>query len=125
MRNPFSAGTFRWVIKGTYTSGSREGETCVGKWFRDGMTYGSEFFKDDLAITKKAAEIIALFNKSNLIDKKIRLNVPEVWTLMGRSSKLSGSTFLCEPFIKYFQRFNSNTVRTPSSLEFYSALVSR
>lgn len=30
---PFASGAFRWVAKGNYTRGPRNGQACVAKWF--------------------------------------------------------------------------------------------
>lgn len=120
LRHPFAQGTFRWVAKGVYTAGSREGQECVGKWFKDGLAINimdNAFYEQDIRAVKQAGEIIKLFNNSRTIDKDIRLNIPEIWRFEKNApgGRRAGSIFLCEPFVRYFQRFNSNTVSSVQS----------
>lgn len=107
---PFASGTFRWVAKGKYTEGKRKGEPCVTKWFKSGITFEEEFFEQDLKAVDKALEILKKWNKGGYNDKHVQLNKPEVWTFTKDSSKKrAGSKTLVEPFIKNYQKFNSNT----------------
>lgn len=115
LRHPFAQGTFRWVAKVVFTTGSREAQECVGKWFKDDVGIDNidvTFYEQDIRAVKKAGELVVLFNNSKTIDKVIRLNITEIWRFEKNApgGNGSGSIFLCEPFIRYFQRFNSNTV---------------
>ncbi|KAI1412242.1 kinase-like protein [Hypoxylon sp. FL1857] len=102
--NPFSQGAFRWVAKGTYTSGPREGQTCVGKWFKTGAVFEDDYFTLDIKAVDKALEIINFFNQLNIVDKPVKINVPGIW-----SCTATGQRQLIEPFIQNYQKFNSNT----------------
>lgn len=46
--NPFAEGTFRLVAKGCYTSGPRNGEASVCKWFKSGGVMEAKFFELDI-----------------------------------------------------------------------------
>ena len=103
--NPFAEGTFRWVGEGKYTSGPRDGERCVFKWFKSGNDFEETFFAKDIKANQKATEIIQQFNCSNFIHEVIRINQPEVWTCGSHG----GQKYLFEPFIDGYQKFNSNS----------------
>ena len=109
LEHPFASGSFRWVAKGTYTSGAREGEPCVNKWFKTGDTYEAEFFKTDINAAERSLMLIDEFNNLRLINSVIRMNVPQVWTFMDSSGSWAGKKCMLEPFIEKYQKFNSNT----------------
>ncbi|KAI1142082.1 kinase-like protein [Hypoxylon sp. FL0543] len=115
LENPFSQGAFRWVAKGTYISGSRTGQPCVGKWFKTGAVFEADYFTLDIKAVDKALEIVNLFNELNIINKSVNINVPEVWVFDERSGERAGQNFLCEPFIQNYQKFNSNSGWTDES----------
>jgi hypothetical protein len=112
---PFAEGAFLEVAKGRYTGGTRTGQACVAKWFKDREIFESSYFGNILDVHQKAMELLVSWNQANLIDKTIRLNMPEVWTFnasMGAGSEYRvGQKFLCEPFIQGFEKFNSNSGR--------------
>ncbi|KAE8343271.1 hypothetical protein BDV24DRAFT_173014 [Aspergillus arachidicola] len=58
LENPFAQGAFRWVAKGSYTSGSRSGEACVVKWFKTGAVFSDDYFTLDIKAVDKALEIV-------------------------------------------------------------------
>ncbi|KAI1377849.1 kinase-like protein [Hypoxylon crocopeplum] len=107
--NPFSQGSFRWVAKGTYNSGSRAGQACVIKWFKTGAVFEADYFTLDIKAVDKALEIVNRFNELNIINKAVKINVPAVWTFDEDSEERAGQHLLCEPFIQNYQKFNSNT----------------
>lgn len=111
LQNPFAEGGFRWVAKGTYTEGNRAGQACVCKWFKTGATFEAAFFDLDIKAGNKALEIIEAWNRNNLVDKLIQINIPEVWTFDSNCSltNWAGRKTLQEPFIQNYQKFNSNT----------------
>ena len=109
LRNPFAQGAFRWVAKGKYTLGSRAGEACVCKWFKTGGVMESHFYDTDIASSNKAVELITRWNTQNLVDKMVKVNLPEVWTFQYTGSRFDGQKVLQEPFIHNYQKFNSNT----------------
>ncbi|KAI1498353.1 kinase-like protein [Biscogniauxia marginata] len=109
LNNPFSQGAFRWVAKGTYTEGSREGQACVVKWFKTGAVFEADYFTLDIKAVDKALEIVNRFNELNIVNKAVKINVPAVWIFLGNSGEWAGQRHLCEPFIQNYQKFNSNT----------------
>lgn len=55
-------GEFRYVYTDTYEKGPRKGEKAVWKIFKDGATFESKFFDQDLKAVDKASEFISEFN---------------------------------------------------------------
>ena len=102
--HPFAEGGFRWVAKGKYTRGARKGEPCVGKWFKTGHVVEARFFDPDIKAMKKALAIVHKWNGRRMIDKMVKVNIPEVW-----NSRKSHTKVLVEPFILNYQKFNSNS----------------
>ncbi|KAJ3475179.1 hypothetical protein NLG97_g9549 [Lecanicillium saksenae] len=105
--NPFASGAFRWVAEGRYTSGPRSGQPAVHKWFKSGSVFSKDFFTLDIKAVDKALELVDRFNELGIVDKTIKINVPSVWTFIG--GKRRGEKILVEPFIRNYQKFNSNT----------------
>mmetsp|Transcript_15818 Transcript_15818/g.34901 ORF Transcript_15818/g.34901 Transcript_15818/m.34901 type:complete len:310 (+) Transcript_15818:47-976(+) len=105
---PFAEGGFRYVYRGVYTSGPRQGEECVMKEFKSGGVHEDIFFKEDIEAVKKAGDLIEKFNAAGVVSKGVYLNEPEVWS--GNAGRIAGHKVLVEPMIKgeYF-KFNSNT----------------
>jgi len=62
----------------------------------------------DISASKMAIELIKNWNTSNLVDKMIRVNLPELWTFDSKSI-WSGRQVLQEPYILKYQKFNSNS----------------
>ncbi|KAK5991731.1 Alpha-protein kinase 1 [Cladobotryum mycophilum] len=123
LNDPFAQGTFRWVAKGNYTSGPRQGQACVAKWFKSGAVFSDTYFTLDIKAVDKSLEIVDKFNESNIIDKAIKVNIPGVWYFMDDSSEeWSGQRFLCEPFIQNYQKFNSNSGWNDSSIAWGEAM---
>ena len=56
VKKPFQQGTFRWVAKGRYTEGPRNGQEqeCVAKWFKTGAVMTNDFFDMDIKAVGKA-----------------------------------------------------------------------
>ncbi|KAI2610566.1 kinase-like protein [Hypoxylon sp. NC1633] len=106
--NPFAEGTLRWVAKGTYVSGPREGGDCVFKWFKTGGVFEEDYFTLDIRAVDKALEIVNKFNDLNITNRLIKVNVPEVW-VFDEDAKWPGQHVLCERFIQNYHKFNSNT----------------
>ncbi|RCI15172.1 hypothetical protein L249_6881 [Ophiocordyceps polyrhachis-furcata BCC 54312] len=114
--NPFAQGAFRWVAEGEYTSGPRRGEACVAKWFKTGAVFSQDYFTLDIKATDKALEIVNVFNQMRLVNKTVKINVPEVWTFDDQcSDDWAGRKCLQEPFIHNYQKFNSNSGWTDDS----------
>ncbi|KAI0853485.1 kinase-like protein [Daldinia vernicosa] len=107
--HPFADGAFRWVAKGSYTSGSREGQACVVKWFKTGAVFEEDYFTLDIKAVNKALEIVNRFNLLHIVNKPVKVNVPAVWRVYEAFGKWAGQRILCEPFIQNYQKFNSNT----------------
>ncbi len=106
LEDPFADGTFRWVAKGTYTSGQRDGQACVLKWFKTGAVFSADYFTLDIKAVDKALEIVNRFNQLNILDRSVKINVPAVWQF---DDSRAGEKALVEPFIENYQKFNSNT----------------
>lgn len=106
--NPFAQGTFRWVAKGTYTEGEREGQASVCKWFKTGSVFEEEFFQTDIKAVDKALHLVEEWNSQQFVDNLIRVNIPAVWTFDGDCSR-TGQKILSEPYIENYQKFNSNS----------------
>lgn len=108
LKYPFASGAFRWVAKGRYTSGARAGQACVNKWFKTGAVFEEDYFTLDIKAVDKALDIIDRFNQLDIVDKLVKINVPEVWTF-DDDCAWAGRKGLQEPFIQNYQKFNSNT----------------
>ena len=110
LQNPFAEGGFRWVAKGVYTEGTRAGDPCVCKWFKTGHVEEASFFDLDISSSDKAHDLVRLWNNRNMIDKIVKVNIPQVWSFQADySSPVCGKKVLQEPFIDNYQKFNSNT----------------
>ena len=100
LANPFEKGSFRYVAKGKYIKGPRAGEPCVCKWFISGHVDQATFFDLDIKAMYKAYEIVKEWNNRRMIDKHVKVNIPEVWTgEMQAGSSIAGKKLLIEPFI--------------------------
>lgn len=120
LQYPFGEGSFRYVAKGRYTMGRRNGQACVAKWFKNGSVFEESYYENDLKLFRKAYTIVDRFNSLGLIDKVVRVNKPEVWTWSDDSSgeiAIPGAKHITEPFIQNYQKFNSNTVRYCPTIE--------
>lgn len=123
LENPFSQGAFRWVAKGSYIAGPRQGQACVAKWFKSGAVFSDTYFTLDIKAVDKSLEIVDKFNELNIIDKAIKVNIPEVWYFTDDTyEEWSGQRVLCEPFIQNYQKFNSNTGWNDSSIAWGEAM---
>ncbi|KJZ75192.1 hypothetical protein HIM_05386 [Hirsutella minnesotensis 3608] len=115
--NPFAQGTFRWVAKGNYTSGPRQGEVCVVKWFKTGAVFSDEYFLLDIKAVDKTMDIVKSFNELRIANLPIKVNIPDVWVYGSGppGAIIDGRKVLVEPFIENYQKFNSNTGWNDSS----------
>ena len=110
LENPFAEGAFRWVAQGNYTSGPRQSQACVVKWFKTGAVFSDDYFTLDIKAVDKALDIVNRFNQSNIINKEVKINVPQVWRFDSDGSPAwAGQRVLCEPYIRNYQKFNSNS----------------
>lgn len=109
LENPFAEGGFRWVAKGSYTSGARNGEPCVCKWFKTGHVLEASFFSLDIKTTEKSLVLVKEFNSRRFVNKIVMINIPEVWTFTSGSGSWAGKKVLQEPFIENYVKFNSNS----------------
>jgi hypothetical protein len=100
----FASGTFKNVWQGVYTDGVRKGHKCVAKEFKTGSVLEAHYFEEELEIVARTQKIIDDFDAAGIIDRKIWLNTPQIWTYEGDFHKC-----LVEPMIVNFERFNSNT----------------
>jgi hypothetical protein len=115
--NPIAEGTFRVVAQGRYTNGERQGQACVGKWYKWGVDVEDDFVEDDLLAVDKALEIVNRFNQLNVANKCVKINIPDVWDLRnGHAYEVEDEDdhdyeqpILVEPFIQNYQKWNSNS----------------
>ena len=97
-------GSAKYCSYGLYKGGQRTGQRCVVKWYKD----GGDYFDDDLLAVDKTLKMITQWNLAFGDDFKVRINIPEKWTINGRDC-------LVEPYIDNFFKINSNTGWTVSS----------
>ncbi|KAF9433407.1 hypothetical protein BGZ76_009498 [Entomortierella beljakovae] len=100
----YARGAFKIVYEGTYTEGDRRGESCVCKQFISGSVYEDSYFEHELDVVKKATNIVSQFNRTNCIDKIVKINQPEIWVEDNDEERC-----LIEPMIDNFEKFNSNS----------------
>jgi hypothetical protein len=96
--------------------GNRTGEACVCKWFKTGGVMEAHFYDVDLAACNEAVRLISQWNSGRLVDRMVKINLPEVWTFDPESGNWRGRKVLQEPFIEDYQKFNSNTGWSDDSL---------
>lgn len=96
-------GSAKYCSYGKYTGGERTGQRCVAKWYKD----GGDHFENDLYAVEKTKNIITQWNEAFGDDFKVRINIPQQWTIGGKQC-------LVEPFIQGFFKINSNTGWTSS-----------
>ncbi|KAJ7248189.1 kinase-like domain-containing protein [Mycena haematopus] len=94
----FASGTFKNVWKGTYTVGTRKGQSCVAKEFKTGSVYEDYYFEEELNIIRRSQKVIDAWHAEHIISRQILLNTPSIW-----------------PMIQNFEKFNSNTGWAPIS----------
>jgi hypothetical protein len=111
LESRWGEGAFRWVHKGKYVGGPQEGESCVLKEFKTGSVYEESFFVADLQTVHKAAELISAFNDGRFVaNRKIYLNMPQVWQSIYPDSSGRRKKKLVEPMLEgVFLKFNSNS----------------
>jgi Alpha-kinase family len=98
------------VAKGVYTAGPRSGQGCVVKWFKKSANLENDYFALDIKAVDKAREIVNRFNESKIVNKTIKINIPEVWTFTeDTDNEFVGQKYLCEPYIDNYEKFNSNS----------------
>lgn len=100
----FASGTFKNVWMGRYTEGARGGQKCVAKEFKTGSVYEEHYFDKEMEIIRRAQTIIDAWHDAHIIEQKIMLNTPEVWTYENSRHKT-----LVEPMIENYEKFNSNS----------------
>ncbi|KAI9149039.1 Vegetative incompatibility protein [Paramyrothecium foliicola] len=108
MRRPFAQGGFRWAAIANYTSGPRQGQLCVFKWFKAGLPEG-DHLSMELKVAETALGIIHQFNKARIVVQPIKLNMPSIWRFQQDClPEWAGMRHLCEPYIMHFQKFTDN-----------------
>lgn len=114
---PYARGRLCYVARGVYTSGERNGQICVIKWPRSRQAYLINTFEDCIRAANYILPIVRSWNAERIIDQRIRVNVPDLWTPGTSMRRLVGRLVLVEPFIEGFHKWNSNTgwtdIRTP------------
>ncbi|KAI0441289.1 kinase-like domain-containing protein [Xylaria telfairii] len=104
----FASGTFKNVYAGRYTNGARAGQECVCKEFKTGSVYEEHYFEEELNIICGTEAVINDWHDARVIDKRVLLNTPAIWTYEKTGEK-TGEKALVEPMIENFEKFNSNS----------------
>ena len=100
----FASGTFKNVWAGHYDRGTRAGQKCVSKEFKTGSVYEAHYFDKEMEVIRRAQTMIDAWHDANIIQQKILLNTPEIWTYEESRHKI-----LVEPMIENYEKFNSNS----------------
>lgn len=127
MEDPPAQGTFKFVTYGSYTSGPRKGDICVGKWLKRTESSCRHYYdsqgrfafvidrslKEDVRLAQVALSIVAAFNRSVCekigYSKTVMLTIPDVWRIKKcKIEHWSGTEILIEPLILDYTKFNSN-----------------
>ena len=103
-------GKYKIAMKGFF---EHSRASVAVKVLKTGATFSDDCFLDDIRAAEAALPYVAGFVK--YIDSatvyrgrvSIKVNIPAVWT--ESHGKLVGQRCLVEPFIEYFQKFNSNS----------------
>lgn len=111
----FASGTFKNVYAGEYVNGARAGQECVSKEFKTGSVYEEHYFKEELNIIRRAQAVIDDWHDARVINKRILLNTPTIWTYTE-----TGVKNLVEPMIENFEKFNSNSGWAPITGDLWS-----
>ena len=107
--SPIGEGKYKFVLDGMYDGG------CIRaalKFLKSGTTFSSDCFADDVRAAEAALPYISGFHQylaqtSFRGRVSIKINIPAVW---GQTDgRLKGQKILVEPFIREFQKFNSNS----------------
>lgn len=106
LENPFAQGKFRYVARGKYTRGERKGERCAIKWLKSGHVYEAEAFDHDIDAIQQAIDIVRAWNERECV--QVRVNKGTVWVFIS-DDEWKDRKSIVEPYIKNFQKFNSNT----------------
>jgi len=115
---PFAEGTFKLVYRGNYTTGARTGQPCVAKEFKTGSVYENHYFAEEMNIIARTQKVINDWHAAKIIDRKILLNTPAIWTSTEFKHKA-----LIEPFIANFEKFNSNSGWTPTVSDIWGEVM--
>ncbi|KAI1421947.1 kinase-like domain-containing protein [Xylaria sp. FL1777] len=100
----FVSGTFKNVYRGEYVAGARAGKECISKEFKKGSVYEAYYFDEEMNIIHCAQKVIDDWNDAGLINRRMLLNTPDIWTYEELQAKN-----LVEPMIENFEKFNSNS----------------
>lgn len=101
---PFARGSFKNVWRGDYTDPPRLGEECVAKVFKTGSVFQDHFFELEMTVIEETQKIINAWNDARVFGWPVMLSIPQIWTY-----EANGEKCLIEPFIRNFQKFNSNS----------------
>lgn len=76
---------------------------------KNGAVFSDDFFTLDIKAVDKALEIVDRFNQLKMINKVIKINIPAIWRFDDDSQgDWAGQMALCEPYIRNYQKWNSN-----------------
>lgn len=103
------SGSFKDVYRGRYTKGPRSNQPCVEKRVRPGSMSANELCDSETEINEKALQFVERFNLAGACRMRFYLNLSEVWRTRG------DEPCLIEPYIRNFEKYNSNSGWVPNS----------
>lgn len=126
--NPTDWGHFKVVTMGHFTSGPSKGHTAVVKWTQQILPCGDDGseidvmtqLKLEVKTAHKALDIVTLFNNANIWDKKVHVIILEIWRVSQTPhvrQYLKDTLILVEPFLQWFEKYNSNKDWSDDSTE--------
>eukprot|EP00892_Ulva_mutabilis_P012515 jgi/Ulvmu1/9636/UM054_0068.1 len=108
-KDQIGTGSFKNVYRGVYREGPRSNQPCVQKLVRPGAGDADFIFDNEQAIVDKAVELIQRFNDIDVWAVAVYLNMPTTMKAPG------GALGLVEPYIRQFEKYNSNSGWVPDS----------
>ena len=130
VKRPFAQGSFRFAAKGTFVGGPGDASgvaDAVGKWFKTkSMQSDEKYALMDLKASQKAVELVSAWNDLASSDRHffkriddlrpacarpasmLQVVEPQLWK-WAPGSKLAGQSLMIEPFLPYFEKWNSNS----------------
>jgi hypothetical protein len=108
MDHPFAEGTICYLAQGDYVSGPRKDELNICRWFKAGHVDDTTIFDRYMYRLFKAYDLVERWNESCIIEEKVKLNVPGIFTFR-QGDRYEGKVVLQEPMLPSYEQFNSNT----------------
>jgi hypothetical protein len=124
--HPIAEGKYRFIAPAMHLTGPRNGMPCVVKWFKSGKILESKFFEMDMKVLrKKAPDFLIAWNEQKFIPEEIITTVPAFYQFdrTQMDTQRGRRPVLYEPYIKDFQKFNSNTGWVPEQETRWSRIM--